>query len=185
MKKHLLRQRGDHHALLIVGAVIALVGVLGFVGYNSWQKQSANAEVCAQLKTPQARLTCLQGKLDTANKEIAQLKAAIKSHPNQKKENAARQNRINQLTGEIVNYQYVSRIAALKKQISADAAKPTRPSGEVADKWTAIQSDYATSKDTPSISICVVSKTPSTTSYKFRAKRPSAAATSCSTPPAD
>ena len=36
-------QAGSHHVVLTFVAVVALIGVLGFVGYNAWQKKNANA----------------------------------------------------------------------------------------------------------------------------------------------
>jgi Tfp pilus assembly protein PilE len=36
-------RRGDHHAVLIIAIVVALAGALGFVGYNAWNNQQADA----------------------------------------------------------------------------------------------------------------------------------------------
>jgi len=43
VKQHLTSQRGAAHLILILVIVLGLVAVLGFVGYNAWQKQSAGA----------------------------------------------------------------------------------------------------------------------------------------------
>jgi hypothetical protein len=42
MNKH-NNQKGSGHLLLFAAVFITLVAVLGYVGYNAWQKQSANA----------------------------------------------------------------------------------------------------------------------------------------------
>lgn len=118
------KQRGAHHeAILIIGAVVALVGTLGFVGYNTWQGQSANADVCATKNTKQARLKCLQEKVANINNRIGSLQHEINTHPKQPKQNTKRQNQINALAAERSGYQ--SRIDSLSQEIAA--ANATRP----------------------------------------------------------
>jgi hypothetical protein len=43
VKKQINNQRGAAHLVLVLAFVVALVGVLGFLGYGAWQKQNANA----------------------------------------------------------------------------------------------------------------------------------------------
>lgn len=47
-------QHGFAHLALFGILFVAIVGVLGFVGYNAWQKQSANAGGVATLQKPAA-----------------------------------------------------------------------------------------------------------------------------------
>lgn len=59
MMKHLNKERGAAHLVLILALVVGLFGVLGFLGYSAWQKQGANASDETVLgKSAKPKLTC-------------------------------------------------------------------------------------------------------------------------------
>ncbi|HEY1085808.1 MAG TPA: hypothetical protein VGE34_03740 [Candidatus Saccharimonadales bacterium] len=65
-------ERGSHHLVLIVGIVVALIGILGFVGYNAWQRQTSNAGgqntvgSTTQIKAAEKKITNLESQLTQA-----------------------------------------------------------------------------------------------------------------------
>lgn len=99
MSKHKYQQ-GSGHVLLFAAVFVAIVGALGFVGYNAWQKQSANAggtatlsnvnSLKAQLKKAEASLVTNEKSLAKAQKEKDTAeKVFVKKRDNERKEDKA------------------------------------------------------------------------------------------------
>ena len=60
------KQQGSHHVLLVLALVFGLVGLLGFVGYSSWMRQSSDAAGAGSL-----------GRVTTAQKKVTKLKSEL------------------------------------------------------------------------------------------------------------
>ena len=148
------KQRGAHHeAILIIGAVVALVGTLGFVGYNTWQGQSANADVCATKKAKLSRLSCLEAKLKASNDEYQRIEAQLNktdAHGNYLIKNGRGKliDRQNQLTKRVYDLDLYNRIKRLKDEIAADELKRAQPGRNKAAR----QQTRAAEKNAPATS---------------------------------